>query len=61
MGCSATAKKKKKKKSSGECLMKNLPWLLHSILLMGVEELKESMQSTIVTCPLHCALYKSEN
>jgi hypothetical protein len=41
--------------------MKNLPWLLHSIVLIGVEELKESMQSTVVTCPSQCALCKNEN
>jgi hypothetical protein len=41
--------------------MKHLLWPLHSIVLIGVEELKGSMQSTLVTCPSQCALYKNEN
>jgi len=41
--------------------MKNLQWLLHSFVLIGVEELKEGMQSAVVTCPLQCALFKNEN
>ena len=41
--------------------MKNLPWLLYSFVLIGAKELQESMQNTVVTCPLQCALYKNEN
>jgi hypothetical protein len=37
--------------------MKSLLWLLRCIVFVCVEELKESMQSTVVTCAMH----KNEN